>query len=62
MQQPDRKVQIGAGMGSLAAVGAYAIQAYTGQPIPAEIAIAASTFLSFIAHHVHINIKTDERK
>ena len=52
MQTPDRKVQVGAGMGGLAAVIAYAIQAYTGQVIPAEVAIAGSTFLSFIVQYL----------
>ena len=52
MQQPERQVNVGAGMGGFAMVGAYAIQAYTGQPIPAEVAIAASTFLTFIVQYV----------
>ena len=52
MQQPERKVNIGAGMGGFAMVGAYAIQAYTGQPIPAEVAIAASTFLTFLVQYM----------
>ena len=51
MIKPDRKVQVGAGMGGLAAVIAYSIQAYTGEVIPAEVAIAGSTFLSFVVQY-----------
>ena len=52
MQIPDKKVQVGAGMGGLAAIIAYSIQAYTGEVIPAEVAIAGSTFLTFIVQYV----------
>ena len=51
MQIPDKKVQVGAGMGGFAAVTAYAIQAYTGEVIPAEVAIAGSTFLTFVVQY-----------
>ena len=51
MQQPDRKVQVGAGMGGLSMLVAYAIGLGTGVEIPPEIAIAGSTFLSFVAQY-----------
>jgi len=51
MQPPDRKVQVGAGMGGLAAIVAYSIQTYTGQIIPPEVAIAGSTFLTFVVQY-----------
>ena len=51
MQAPDRKVQVGAGMGGFTAVLAYAIEVHTGTPVPAEIAVAASTFLTFVIQY-----------
>ena len=51
MQTPDRKVQVGAGMGGLAAIIAWALNTYTGAAVPAEVAVAGSTFLTFIVQY-----------
>jgi len=51
MNTPDRKVQVGAGMGGLAAMLAYGIQTAYGVDIPAEVAIGGSTFLTFVVQY-----------
>jgi len=48
---PDRKVQIGAGMGGLSAITAWAVTELTGINVPPEVAIAFSTFLTFIVQY-----------
>ena len=48
---PDRKVQVGAGMGGLTAVAAWGFQAYTGMIVPVEVGIGLSTFLTFIVQY-----------
>ena len=50
--KPDRKVQVGAGMGGLTAVGAWALTAFTGVEIPVEVGIGASTFLTFVVQYL----------
>ena len=51
METPDRKVQVGAGMGGFTAMLAWGIMASTGVEIPVEVGIGASTFLTFIAQY-----------
>lgn len=51
MEKPDRKVQVGAGMGGLAAMIAWALNTYTGAAVPAEVAVAGSTFLTFVVQY-----------
>ena len=51
MQTPDRKVQVGAGMGGFTAMVAWGITAYTGVEIPVEVGIGASTFLTFLTQY-----------
>ena len=51
MDKPDRKVQVGAGMGGLAAMVAWGVTALTGVVIPPEVAIALSSFLTFAAQY-----------
>jgi hypothetical protein len=51
IQKPDRKVQVGAGMGGLSALIAWGITVTTGVIIPPEVAIGLSTFLSFVAQY-----------
>ena len=57
METPDRKVAVGAGMGGLAAMTAWGINAFTGVVVPAEVAVAFSTFLSFIVQYFVPNPK-----
>ena len=55
MQTPDRKVQVGAGMGGLAAMIAWGVNAFTGVEVPAEVAVAGSTFLTFAIQYIVSN-------
>ena len=52
MQQPDRKVAVGAGVGGLTAVIAWTVGVTTGVTVPAEVAVAASTFLTFLTQYL----------
>ena len=51
LSAPDRKVQVGAGMGGLAAILVWGVNAYTGVAIPAEVGIGLSTFMTFAAQY-----------
>ena len=48
---PDRKVQVGAGMGGLAAILVWGANTYVGADIPAEVGIGLSTFLTFVTQY-----------
>ena len=52
MQQPDRKVAVGAGVGGLTAVIAWTVGVTTGVTVPAEVAVAASTFLTLVTQYI----------
>ena len=51
LQAPDRKIQVGAGMGGLAAILVWAANTYAGVDIPAEVGIGLSTFITFVAQY-----------
>ena len=51
MIKPDRKVQVGAGMGALTGVIAWAIGVSTGVDVPAPVAVSASVFLTFVVQY-----------
>ena len=55
MDKPDRKVQVGAGMGGLAAMIAFGVTALTGIAIPPEVAIGLSSFLTFAVQYFVTN-------
>ena len=52
IRRPENKVSIGAGMGALAVVAVWGIQASYGVIVPAEIGIAVSTFLTFVVQQL----------
>jgi len=52
LQRPDRKVGVGVGVGGLSTVLAWAIGAYTGVQIPAEVGIAGASFLTFVVQYI----------
>ena len=51
MQTPDRKVQVGAGMGALAVMAAWGVNTISGIIVPAEVAVAFSAFLTFVIQY-----------
>lgn len=51
MEKPDRKVQVGAGMGGLAALVVWAAQTYGGVEVSPEAAVGLSTFLTFVTQY-----------
>lgn len=52
---PTRKITLGAGMGALSAILVWALNTYAITPpdpkIPAEIAVAGATFLTFLVQY-----------
>jgi hypothetical protein len=52
MARPENKVSIGAGVGGLSTVIAWAIGAYTNTTIPAEVGIAGASFLTFVVQYL----------
>ena len=54
MATPDRKVQVGAGMGGLSAIIIWALNALVlgeADQIPAEVGIGFSTFMTFVVQY-----------
>ncbi len=48
---PTRKVTLGAGVGAGVGILVWALNQYAGAGIPAEIAVAGSTLLTFVAQY-----------
>lgn len=51
IQVPNRKVTVGLVSGSLMTILAWVTQKVTGEPIPAEVALAGATVINFILQY-----------
>jgi mannose/fructose/N-acetylgalactosamine-specific phosphotransferase system component IIC len=51
MQAPDRKVSVGLLAGATMSVIAWASQQFSGVAIPADVAIAGATIISFVIQY-----------
>lgn len=52
VQTPDRKVTVGLFAGSVMAILAWCSKQYAGVEIPAEVALAGATVITFILQYV----------